>query len=225
MKIASAVTTSPRPNGVSYLQETLNSLHVAGFDPDVLNDPDFGGAWPALRKALAWLLETTKADGLAVFQDDVLAAKGLCGWLESNGWPIPVEQIGVMSLYTAGANTLTGGFGWYSSGDLPVFSPWGACGLLFPRHSAEKLVANPPCKAMLQGSDSHTYTHCRLNGLKFLMHTPSLLQHVGAVGSIGIGDNRGLTEERKARLFCEDVLQLAGFEDFAHDDGDASLGD
>ena len=204
MHIVSAVTTSPRP-GVSYLESTLESLHEAGFEPYVLNDTDFGGAWPALRRALAKLLETG-SDALAVFQDDVIAAKGLCGWLETNGWPMPVEQIGVMSLYCAGANSM--GFGWYTADDLPVFKPWGACGFLFPRHAAEKLVANPPCKAMLQGADSHTATFCRMNGLRFLLHSPSLVQHIGAIGSLGIGDNRGLTDDRRSSLFCRDVSDL-----------------
>jgi hypothetical protein len=204
--ITSAVTTSPRPDGVSYLEPTLESLSYAGFDPLVIHDDDFRGSWPMLREALARLLERP-GDALVVFQDDIVAAKWLFGWLEDTLWPGDIDLVGVCSLYTAGSNCREES-GWYTSDELPVFKPWGACGLAFPRRSAEMLVANPPCKALLTGSDSHTATFCRMNGLKFWMHSPSLIQHVGAIGSLGIGDNRGLTEERCAGMFCGDVREL-----------------
>lgn len=208
MRIVSAVNTSPRPNGISYLESTLASLRDAGFDPLVVNDDDFRGSWPMLREALARLLErSSSGDALCVFQDDILAARGLFRWLEETLWPGDVDECGACSLYCAGANSREES-GWYTADDLPNFKPWGACGFAFPRRSAELLVANPPNRPLHTQSDASTATFCRMHNLKFWIHSPSLLQHIGVVGSLGVGDNRGLTPERMASWFCEDTKDL-----------------
>lgn len=160
-----------------------------------------------LREALRRLLENREAEALCVFQDDVIASRGLSGWLEESLWPGPVDECGVCSLYCAGANSREES-GWYDSDSLPVFRPWGACGLCFPKQSAELLLANPPNRALMTQSDASTATFCRMHNLKFWLHSPSLVQHVGAIGSMGISDNRGLTPERTASRFCEDVREL-----------------
>lgn len=208
MKIISAVTTSPRPDGVDYLPDTLKSLNNAGFDdPLVVVDDDFRGSWPMLRTALGLLMTDREADCLIVFQDDILVSRGLLGWLEKTLWPSDPATIGCVSLYTAGANGQLEQ-GWYTSDDLPVFRPWGACGLCFPRRSVRLLLTNPPNTALMTQSDASIATFCRMNGMKLYMHSPSFIQHVGAVGSLGVGDNRGLIPERCAAWFCEDVKEL-----------------
>lgn len=206
MKIFSAITTCPRPDGISYLPATLASLHAAGFTPEIVNDPDKGGSWPALRRALAGLLERSEAadDCLIVFQDDVVAAKGLADWLQNNLWPGPVETIGVVSLYTAGPCHQQPG--WFTTDDLGVHRTWGACALCLPRRSAELVLAYRE-RAMLNGSDTTLAGFFRSRNLKWFLHSPSLTNHVGAISSICVKEI-GLDANRTAGNFCADVAEL-----------------
>jgi hypothetical protein len=185
----------------------MESLSNSGFDPLIVQDDDYRGSWPMLREALRLLLERGAHDALIVFQDDIVVAKGLFAWLEETLWPADPETIGCVSLYTAGANSREEN-GWYTSDDLPNFKPWGACGLCFPRRSAELLLANPPNKALMSCSDASVATFCRMNELNFWMHSPSLVQHIGETSSLGIGNTRGITEDRCASRFCVDAREL-----------------
>lgn len=214
MNILSAVTTCPRPGGISYLEGTLESLHAAGFDPIVVSDTDGQGSWPTMQKALRTLMEMG-ADAYAVFQDDIKAAKGLRAWLDENLWPsLPLrnggqavsESIGVVSLYTASVNHICSG--WFTLDDLPKYQPYGACALLFPRHAAELLLSKPINHGFRFGTDTSVATFTRKYQLQYWMFSPSLIEHVGAQSAI-FGDILPLIPERVAGKFCEDCATLA----------------
>ena len=203
MRIISALTTCPRPNGVSYLQETLESLLSAGFSPQVIEDPELSGSYPALRRALEWLLERS-GDALAVFQDDIQIAKGCRAWLENELWPFPEHRIGVVSLYTPTPCHLRNG--WFSADEMPVGRTWGALALIFTRRFAE-IVLTHKDRSMLTGSDTTIAGLCRQHGLAWMMHSPSLVEHIGAVSSIQTIGGR-LDKNRTAGKWCRDVREL-----------------
>lgn len=206
MNIVCTVTTCPRQ--VTYLAETLTSLRVAGFDPLVFEDPNLKGSRWALRNALGSLLARyPEADVYAVFQDDILAAKGLCGWLERNLWPADPATIGICSPYTASVNSQPQP-GWFDLNQIPVFRPFGACSLIFPNHSAKRFLAESRPDGMLSGSDTQVGLWCRSAGLGHYSHTPSLIQHVGKVSSICLMEI-GLDNNRSAGDFCEDCAILS----------------
>lgn len=203
VKIASAITTCKR-QGVDYLPATLESLHSAGFDPQIVQDAELAGSWPTLRRALAGLLERS-GDALAVFQDDILIAKGCREWLEGQLWPSPEEKIGVVSLYTASVNHLRDG--WFTADDLPVWRPWGACALVFTRHFAQRVLYDPTNRAFLSGSDTSIGTACRRDGLKWWMHSPSMVDHVGAISAVNPFAVK-LDKDRTAINWCRDVATI-----------------
>lgn len=212
MNILSAVTTCPRPGGVSYLESTLESLHAAGFDPLVVSDADGAGSWPTMQKALRTLMEMG-ADAYAVFQDDIKAARGLRGWLDDqfSHWSPQLTaeswiKAGVFSLYTASVNHVRPG--WFTLDDLGAYRPYGACALLFPRHAAELLLSKPVNHGFRFGTDTSVATFTRKYGLEYWMFSPSLIEHVGAQSAI-FGDVLPLIPERVAGQFCEDCATLS----------------
>lgn len=220
MKLVSAVTTAPRfelvpvSTGkfkrrapVDYLTGTLESLHTAGFEPIVVNDPEFEGSWPTLRKALGTLLENDEAaEALCVWQDDIRVAAGLSGWLDANLWPCEPAEIGVVSLYTAAVN-LQSEDGWFRLSDLAIHRPFGACGYCFPRWAAQRLIDNPTNVAFSMGSDTSVASFCIREGLDYWMRSPGFCQHVGSISSIG--NTRGLDPQRSAGRWIVDCATMA----------------
>lgn len=202
MIIVSAVTTCPR-EGVDYLPDALDSICNAGFSVEIVRDDNMAGSWWVLREALKRLLERP-AEAYCVFQDDIRVAKGCRKWLESQLWPIPYWQVGVISLYTA--STCHVRDGWFSSEDMPVVRAFGALGLVFPRHTAE-LVLSHKDKSMLTGSDTTLAGLCHKHKRAWMNHSPSLIEHVGAVSAISpLGP--GLNENRTAGKWIDDVALL-----------------
>jgi hypothetical protein len=137
MTLLVAVTTCPRPEGASYLGQTLASL--APWRPLVLNDRDLRGArwntWVALNAARYY-------DRLLLLQDDVIAAPGLLDVAANLEIP---DDVGFVSFHDFGDD-----FDW-----CPVppglhkfaahrFGSMGLCGaqaLLFPTEHARWLAA------------------------------------------------------------------------------------
>ena len=205
MKIHSAVTTCPR-EGVDYLPATLESLQNAGFNPCVVRDANREGSWPTLRKALQRLVAQSKMadDGLLVWQDDVICSANLREYLESTLWPSELSEIGVVSLFTPKPNCLRDG--WFSSDELACFRPFGACALCFSVHGAMAIL-NHKEKAMRTGSDTTTGCLFRKLGLKWLMHGPSFVEHIGLHSSIS--PEIGLTDSRISGRWIDDAKTLS----------------
>lgn len=203
MRILSAITTCPR-EGVSYLEATLDSICNAGFSVEIVRDEKMAGSWWVLREALKRLLERP-ADAYCVFQDDIEIARGCRKWLESQLWPLPEEKVGVLSLYTA--STCHVRDGWFTADEMPVVRAFGACGLVFPRHTAEMVLSHKD-RSMLTGSDTTLAGLCHKHGLAWVNHSPSLCEHRGAVSAISpLGP--GLTENRTAGRWVDDVALLS----------------
>lgn len=202
MHIVSAITTCPR-QGVSYLESTLQSLHDAGFEPEIVRDENMSGSWWALREALQRLLER-EADAFVVFQDDLQIAKGCREWLETQLWPMPEENVGVVSLYCA--TPCHERPGWFTTDDLGVYRTWGALALCFPRHSAKRIVAHKE-RALLNGSDTTVAGLLRNWGMKWFLHSPSLVEHTGAISAVAPLEV-GLTPQRVSGNWCRDVREL-----------------
>jgi hypothetical protein len=89
-----AVTTCPRPDGASYLAETLASL--APWKPLVLEDAELRGArwnvWVALAAAAPY-------DRLLLLQDDVIAAPNLLDVAQNLEIP---DDVGLVSFHDFG---------------------------------------------------------------------------------------------------------------------------
>lgn len=205
MHISAAVTTAPRET--SYLQDTLESLHAAGFEyPLVIRDGrPLLGAKPTFKRAL-WSLRA--ASWVAVFQDDVLVARGLRSWLESQELPRAVH-----SLYTSSVHDH--GDGWQTLDLEPKpwnMLPWhnslGACVLLLPGEIAVDYLANDPQFVRTDRLGGSIGEYCHLHGVPFITHSPSLVQHIGTTSCrTGVP----ITDERRAKRFCDDVRSLGGF--------------
>jgi len=205
MRLATAITAAPRPGNVNYLDATIASLLDAGFnDIEIVGDSELSGSYVNLLRTLKGMLKDG-AEALAVFQDDVEVAKGLRSWLDKNLWPGPVESVGVVSLYTCQVN-LQSQDGWFRLRDLPAHRPFGACAFVFPRHAAEKLIANPPNQGFRCGSDTSVATFCIREKLDWWMHSPGLCEHRGEETTMG--HTLGLNEHRRAGVWIQDCAML-----------------
>lgn len=158
-----------------------------------------------LKAAFDALMRTCDEPWLVVFEDDILVARGLRGWLENN---LPGE--GVVSLYTS--TTHDGNDGWKKIALEPAWDdpqPWrnnlGACALAMPRDVAMKYIMHDPQRERTDRVGSSIGQFCHRYGIPFWVHNPSLVQHVGAISCIR---NNSLTPERVAARFCKDVREL-----------------
>lgn len=218
MKISSIVTTCRR-NGVSYLEDTLRSLRAAGFEPQVMLDHELKGCYRNFKDAL-WFASQGDPDAVVVFQDDIEVSLGLREWLESNLWPEPPEDIGVVSLYTSGVHDQPVD-GWHEldlvvqeEGHLPWGKAYGALANLFPIESARKLLRDNPRPELLNGNERIVAEWCANQGLSFWMHSPSMTKHTGEVSTFvdryptNVPLLPCITDARQCKRFCKDVAEL-----------------
>lgn len=209
MKTAATVTTTKRGcTNTTYVYDTLMSLDEAGFhEVRVFDDRLKLGCNRTYRTALQDLLLVSDAEALIVFQDDLLAAKGLKAYLDGMEWPAPVEQMGVMSLYCAGphAKPERGLWRFPLSADDPESwaKVYGALAFVWPRASAKKFLADPPAILGRSLCDQLIGAWCAKNDLQMWVHSPSLIQHIGKISSFGPSDS--LTKYRVATDFVEDI--------------------
>lgn len=225
---AAAVTTAPRPNGVSYLTATLDSLALAGWDdPVIFADSNMIldlparasakhlGSWGNFVRAISTLWnERPTADVFVVFQDDLLVASGLRRWLDGQLWPEPLP--GVMSLYCSKvtAEEFARGVGWFAmpQDDLPR-KAYGSLGVVMPPAAVRLLVRDPPGSGSKNQTDYWLGRFCRDHGLPYLLHSPSLLRHVGRTSCFERGGERPITRDwndaRREGEWVPDAADLA----------------
>lgn len=204
MDIAAAVTTAKRR--VNYLPDTLNSLWLAGFErPLVVRDGDPRLGPKACFKRALWLCR--ESEWIAIFQDDVLAARGLRVWLER-------QELtrGVWSLYCASKHD--GADGWAAVDLTPTESqpvPWhsglGACALLMPADVADAYLESDPQFRKGDQIGGSLGQFCYQQSIPFYVYRPSLIQHVGEESCL---HGHPITDERRASRFCADVRDLGG---------------
>ncbi len=197
-----AVGLMTAPRAKPTLQKTLRSLSDAGFDHiHVFAEP--GSPVPEASRNLSvtihkqrlgtflnfytslsrLLSENPGADTFAVFQDDIEAARDLRQWCDSQLWPL---NAGVVSLFTprlhAGPEV-----GWrlVSPGYKRVC---GAQALVFRRAELLQFLSDPLILHRLSkrrhNNDAVLAGWVARNGSSIAYHTPSLVQHIGAVSSI-----------------------------------------
>lgn len=222
--IEAAVITAERPGGVSYLDETLDSIYMAGFNSifvkidgvlcDNFNVPEFSacpldiissgarlGIVPSFRETIFEMLLNKPDPGfVALFQDDIRVAKGLANWLPEN---LPIEA--VYMLYCAAEREeryTRDPEGWQSvdlkNDDLMFL---GACGVVMDTGTARAFISHrPPASTVRLGRALGEF--CKATGVPMWVHSPSLIQHVGEISY------RGPAPIRQAGKFCEDVADL-----------------
>ena len=196
---AVGVTTAPRrePN----LPEMLSSLKKAGWgQARVFAEPGSGvveeggftvtqrrdkmGAWPNFLLGLNELvLSQPHADAYFMVQDDAVFCGGLRKYLERELWQ--GEKVGVVSLHTPSHQTHDKRPGFFEA-DVG-WNSWGAMAFIFSNASARALLRHPAVinhrnRGMgegMQNVDSVVGHWCRLAGLPYYLHAPSLCEHIG----------------------------------------------
>ncbi len=207
------VLTHPRPDGVSYLQETLASIDASATSRRwVVTDttshrPEIPEPWrlhafdrpvtqrPENRWALwrAFRLAVEKNEDLVVFEDDVTVCKNGAAYAEKFLVPPDVAWV---SLYDP----------WLAPGAPSGLWRARAQGFMYAQAikfplSTCRLFGHLDIKAHpLRGSDDQLAAWGRLLNLSYAIHTPSLVQHVGDVSAVG----NGSTEGRTSRSYIAD---------------------
>lgn len=216
MKWATVIRTAPRPT--SYIEGTIDSLAKAGWnDPIIWSEP--GAAIPdvvrgprvivnhqrlgphfTFRAAMNGIVELfPDADAYGIFEDDIQITRGLRCHLETvDLWPS--DNVGVLSLYTAGANA--GEIpGWHQCSRIPERAI-GALAFIFPRRAARLFVSTPPASRNWNQADYWVGYWCKLMKLEYWMHSPSFVLHVGVESSIS---TRSIDRFRQCKEFVEDM--------------------
>jgi len=221
---AVGMTTAPRQ--VPTLEQSLTSLIAAGWStPRLFAEPGsdiparFGhlaitrrdqllGAFPNWYLALAELvMREPRADFYLVCQDDVVFSEGLRSYLDESLRPSP--EAGVVSVYCPShyATDRVPGLhvenrGWQS---------WGALAYALPAASARALLGdlkvlehrlNGPAEG-LRNIDSVVGRWCLETGRDYLVHVPSLAQHIGETSTIWTGARNA--QCRQADRFVERI--------------------
>ncbi len=212
MRWAYGVTTVPvRRN--TFLPRTLASLRRAGFDqPTLFVDGDKDVAsWetefslPVVCRSYTvrtygnWVLSLAEliirnptCERYAIFQDDFVTYANLRQYLERIEYP---HRKGYWNLYTFPKNqdlcvTKDGNMvmGWYESNQRGL----GAVALVFDRQAATDLLQHSDIVTRplsvergWRAVDGGIVTAMGKMGYKELVHNPSLVQHIGAVSSMG----------------------------------------
>lgn len=221
---AVGVTTAPRRKPT--LEACLSSLVQAGWNqlrlfaepgteipaafsylPVALRDGVLG-AFPNWYLSLAELvMRNPHADAYFLCQDDVLLSRGLRAYLEQTLWPAP--DVGIVSVYCPSHYAVgqTKGFHIENRG----WDSWGALAYIFPNPSARAVLTDPavlnhrhhgPAEG-LRNIDSLLGSFCRRRRLRYLVHVPSLAQHIGETSTIWrYGSARG---QRRADRFLPDL--------------------
>lgn len=182
------VTTAPR-EGVSYLNQTVGSLHDAGWQDVRIFDDDACqlGPWRNFKRAAAALLEDAgRFDWFAIFQDDIMIAKNTREYVERCKTTRDALDLGnVLSLYTAGPHhNIEGGWIAIANDDLPR-KCYGALGVVMSRETIEDLLAHEEIgKHVRNKTDFWIGKFCLITEREYLQHSPSLIKHMGEVSSL-----------------------------------------
>ena len=199
------VAVTHLPSRAEYLGDTLDSYWLAGFpeSPVIIRDerPRLGPK-PTFKRAL-WALRDHQ--WALVIQDDVLLAKGLRFWLRQ----IRLADA-VHSLYCSAAHD--GPDGWREVDLTPTAEqplPWhnglGACALLLPSRVAAAYLEHDPQLERTDRIGASVGEFCHRQGVPFLVHSPSLVQHVGERSCL---HGFGITDCRRAARFWDDIPLL-----------------
>tara|TARA_R110000824_G_scaffold95111_3_gene228868 strand:- start:1244 stop:2578 length:1335 start_codon:yes stop_codon:yes gene_type:complete len=158
-----AVTTAPRPECT--LQQCIDSLIVAGFNPTIFAEPNSTkikscrtivnpermGVWYNWLNSCEHALNNTSANVIMTVQDDSLFHPDCKTFSEKILWP--AEDCGFVSLYTPKHYSVVPHFK-TKERDIGVNrvhtrSLWGACALIWPREVLEAVLEHEVTKTWL----------------------------------------------------------------------------
>ncbi len=211
---AVGLVTAPRPEPT--IGQTLESLRAAGFDsvhifaepgspipdefrgfPVTVHGRSLGNLGNFFTSLFALYMMNPRAEAYALFQDDILAARGLRPWCDREFWP---EQTGLVSFFTSrvySADTV----GWRVL-RLGFFRTYGAQAFAFRRDVLEQFLTDGRSlqfrKTRDEGDDAVVGEWATRAGIGIAYHTPSLVQHVGtaaAIARVGHGLGRASVAE------------------------------
>lgn len=193
-----AVVTHPRPDGVSYLAATLASIDESATSfralvcDDLAHDPVAPPPWQTFsfqapvdgdnRWALwrCFRLAVDRQTDLVVFEDDVRLCNN--GALYMEAFQVP-EGVAWVSFYDPWFRPQTPRGLWRSKAGS---SAW-AQALKFPLRTCQLLDSVGCADIDMAGSDKQLAYAGRRFNLDYAVHVPSLVQHIGAVSSVGTG--------------------------------------
>lgn len=193
MKTLLAVKTCPRPDGVSYLQRTLESLAKAGAlennDRVVISDgyeslairdwaitmgPGPSGPAMALGRVLQ---QARQYDQILLFEDDLVACKNAIPWMLKVGVPDDLFLVSFFDVDRCKTGTEPGLYRFPNR----VFSST-LC-VLLPKRSVEFLLSRDQFHRH-ESADSLLSSEMGLSPWPYYgLHYPSLVEHVGAVSA------------------------------------------
>jgi hypothetical protein len=147
-----AVTTAPRPEPT--IEQCVNSLIVAGFDPVIFAEPDSHevsnaltirnetkrGVWHNWLYSCKYALDNSDADIIMTVQDDSLFHPDSLSYAEKILWPR--EDAGFVSLYTPKHYTIKRNKEIRPAGVNRIFtrSLWGSCAVIWDRRVLEAVI-------------------------------------------------------------------------------------
>ena len=201
------ITTVPQRQDKLLIQ-TVQSLKAAGFDrPHLFVDGckdssafrEMGlpltthstqlrttGHWIASLWEL-WAMNTD-ADRFALFQDDILACKGLKNYLNQCEWPCEKAYLNLFTFRENHELIHNKKVGWHPSDQLGK----AAVGLVFDQVGMKSVLSSPHLVRWLKDTErGHRLIDRAVSqslgklGFKEFIHNPSLLQHVGMSSSMG----------------------------------------
>ena len=153
-----AVTTAPRRDCT--LNETIDSIRVAGWEPTIFaepgstetdavtfHNPDCLGVWHNWLASARHAIDHSDAAMILTVQDDCGFHPDSREFIESVLWPSP--DCGFVSLYTPRHYTLLRNGHTRPKGvnRIRTSSLWGACALAWPREVLRELIESPIAQA------------------------------------------------------------------------------
>ena len=208
MPLAIAMTSAPRH--APTLERALASLRGAGFHGDVQlfieprtfakaapifdhvhlhENPHQLGCFNNWKKALEWLVRSSRAAWMLVLQDD--AVWRTCGAevLRAQMHASRNERVGLLSPYTSPAvvtDAFTNGWNECRAG----WNFWGALAFCLKRDAAKELLQHPRFTKHVGTQVDAVVAASMLDlGWTSLVHVPSLVDHIGTTSTIGRDDD------------------------------------
>ena len=147
-----AITTAPRPDPT--IDQCVNSLIVAGFDPVIFAEPESSevsnaltirhekklGVWHNWLYSCKYALENSDADVIMTVQDDALFHPDSFSYAEKVLWPS--EDAGFVSLYTPKHYTIKKNKELRPVGINRIYTQalWGSCAMIWDRRVLEAVI-------------------------------------------------------------------------------------
>lgn len=213
-----------------YVYDSIKDLRRAGFDQNihVFSEPHHNdlsavpnitvhqnekqrNCYPNWRHTMHWLLDNTDAQWLLIVQDDVVYRDDAAERFQSFIDKLPGGKgVGFISLYTSRAmipKPLPKTNTWVDA-KFHNRAFWGALAIAIPRGSAERLRAHPPFieHAHPRKVDVVVGNCMRKHfGLRTMVHSPSLADHIGSYSSLGRHKVKGISWGRRGFRFRKNV--------------------